>query len=557
MGHGKHCVVIVVREGITVSMKRRMIQTLATLVLFVAPQGWAEDSKELLPAAVAAELQELSLTQEDAPMGVDPSVLLQFYGERENAPMWSGDDLAFTRAEALVARLEDAAREGLEPDAYADAITAWKTREPAPDAHAAARLELLLSAATVRYVTDLAFGRIDPSSVSEELFDIPRRPDAVNLLWDVQAVADVGLWLDGMAPPWPQYRALRRALAGLRTLEEDDAAALLPDGDSLKPGMHNDLIPILRERLTAFGVALDGDSASTVFDPELEAAVMAFQRHHGLDDDGVVGRKTRAMLNMTVAQRIRIVELNMERLRWLQEDLGNRYIWINIPAFQLSVIEDGQEVLAMDVIVGRDYRSTPVFSGLMTYVDFNPYWNVPHKLAVEDILPKVQADPEYLASHGFKVFAGWTSDEPLDPATIDWNSLTETSFGYRLRQDPGEHNALGRVKFMLPNEHSIYLHDTPNRALFSRAERAFSSGCVRLSQPVDMALYLLGGSGDWSQERLDEIWAEPELTRVSLERPIPVYFSYMTAWVDQDGVLQFRADVYQRDVALDAVLSAH
>lgn len=205
---------------------------------------------------------------------------------------------------------------------------------------------------------------------------------------------------------------------------------------------------------------------STVFDPELEAAVMSFQRRHGLDDDGVVGRRSRTMLNMTVAQRIRQVELNMECLLWLQEDLGSRYIWVNIPAFELVVIEDGREALAMDVIVGRDYRSTPVFSGLMTYLEFNPYWNVPHKLAVEDNLPKVQTNPGYLASHGFKVFARWDSDVPLDPDMIDWNGLSASSFHYRLRQDLGVENALGRVKFMLPNEHSIFLHDTPHRELF-------------------------------------------------------------------------------------------
>lgn len=538
-------------------MLRRTFPILVLLVLAVSMRGTDADNEESLALAVAVELEQLSLAPETAPLGVDAATLMQFYAERANAPMWSGEDLAFSRAALLVARLENAGAEGLEAGDYAAAVTAWQARSAMPDVREAARLELMLSAATVRYVTDLAFGRIDPSTVSEELFALPRRPDAVNLLWDVAAVSNVGQWLDGQAPAWPQYRALRRALAGLRAMPADENPVLLPDGDSLKPGMDDPRVAILRARLVALGALADDGSDSTVFDPELEAAVMRFQRSHGLDDDGVVGRRSRTMLNMTVARRIRLVELNMERLRWLQEDLGNHYIWINIPAFELVVIEDGREALAMDVIVGRDYRSTPVFSGLMTYLEFNPYWNVPHKLAVQDILPKVQADPGYLASHGFKVYSGWDSEVAIDPDTIDWNGLSASSFGYRLRQDPGEDNALGRVKFMLPNEHSVYLHDTPHRELFFRAERAFSSGCVRISRPADLALYLLGDSGDWSLERLDEIWAGGAMTRVSLSHPVPVYFSYMTAWVDRDGVLQFRADVYQRDAALDAMLASH
>ena len=538
-------------------MTRRLFLILTLPLFLVSIDGSSAADDDSLPLAVAVALQELTLVPEGAPLGVDPLVLLQFYGERANAPIWSSDDLAFSRAAALVARLENAQAEGLDPDDYAAVMVAWETRDATPDAYAAAQLELMLSAAAVRYISDLAFGRIDPSDVSEDLFDVPRHPDPVNLLWDAAVVSDVGAWLDGLAPAWPQYRALRRALARLRAMEPDDDVMLLPDGDSLKPGMDDPRVLVLRSRLAALGASAGDHQTSTLFDPELEAAVMDFQRRFGLDDDGIVGKHSRAMLNTTVAQRIRIVELNMERLRWLQEDLGNRYIWINIPAFELVVIEDGREALAMDVIVGRDYRSTPVFSGRMTYLEFNPYWNVPHKLAVEDILPKAQVDPGYLDSHGFKVYAGWDSDVAIDPATIDWNGLTESSFSYRLRQEPGEENALGRVKFMLPNEHSVYLHDTPHRELFSRAERAFSSGCVRLADPVDMALYLLDESGDWPRERLDEIWEEAVMTRVSLDRPIPVYFSYMTAWVDQDGLLQFRADVYERDAALDAVLNSY
>ena len=537
-------------------MIRQRFSIFAAFVLFLAAPGAIADTHETLPLALGVELERLSREPDAAPLNVDAAYLLGFYAERANAPMWTGEDLAFLRAASLVDHLENAEVEGLDPEDYAEAVAAWQERGEAPDPATAARLELLLSAATVRYVSDLAFGRIDPARVSEDLFDVPRRPDAVNLLWDAAAVGDVGIWLDGLAPAWPQYRALRRALAALRTMEIDEEAELLPEGDSLKPGVDDPRVAILRDRLAALGEPSEATSTPTVFDPALEQAVMRFQRRFGLDDDGVVGRRTRAMLNMTVAQQIRQVELNMERLRWLQEDLGNRFIWINIPAFQLAVIEDGREALAMDVIVGRDYRSTPVFSGLMTYLEFNPYWNVPHKLAVEDILPKVQADPAYLVSHGFQVFSGWSSDVPLDPATIDWNGLTPSSFGYRLRQDPGVYNALGRVKFMLPNEHSVYLHDTPNRELFSRAERAFSSGCVRVAQPTDLALYLLGDKEDWSLERLEEVWADASMTRVSLARPIPVYFSYMTAWVDQNGVLQFRADVYGRDAELEAVLAA-
>jgi murein L,D-transpeptidase YcbB/YkuD len=252
-----------------------------------------------------------------------------------------------------------------------------------------------------------------------------------------------------------------------------------------------------------------------------------------------------------VEERIRQIEINLERWRWLPKTLGNRYLLVNIAGFNLTVVEDGKTVLEMAVVVGTPFRRTPVFSANLSYLIFSPYWNVPVTILREDKLPLIKADPGYVAAHHYEIVS-W-QDFPnrlLDPKSIDWSRITARNFPGLLRQKPGPWNPLGRVKFMFPNDFSVYLHDTPDRHLFAREQRSFSSGCIRIERPFELALYLLQGQEGWDADSIRGAMTSNVTRRVDLRQRIPVHILYQTAWVDDQGRLQTRPDLYQRDAAL-------
>ena len=237
----------------------------------------------------------------------------------------------------------------------------------------------------------------------------------------------------------------------------------------------------------------------------------------------------------------------MERFRWLPE-FGERYLLVDIAAFRLTAWANGEQQLAMNTVVGKSYRQTPIFSGNMRYVVLNPSWDVPHKIASQDILARVQANPAYLAETGMQVFQGWGADQtPIDPAQVDWNALPPKTFPYRLRQPPGPKNALGKVKFMFPNEHSVYLHDTNAPELFNKSERSFSSGCIRLEKPLALLDYLFASHPTWNGERRAATLAGGKETTAMLAEPMPVHLVYLTANVNDSGDVVYRKDIYQRD----------
>ena len=291
------------------------------------------------------------------------------------------------------------------------------------------------------------------------------------------------------------------------------------------------------------------------FDEALESAVRDFQERHGLEADGIVGRKTLAALNVPVSERIQQILLNMERWRWMPGELGERYLLVNMAGFELLAVENEETVMDMRVIIGRPYRSTPAFAGEMRYLVLNPYWNVPHKLAIEDLLPKQQSDPDYLQEKGFRIYASWRKGaRELDPGAIDWSSLSADYFPFRLRQEPAGRNALGRVKFMFPNDVSVYIHDTPSKGLFRKPSRPFSSGCVRVEEPLALVSLLLSRQG-WDQERLAAAVASNERQIIILDEPVPVYLVYMTAWAGAPGEIHFQEDIYGHDQTLAASLA--
>ena len=321
----------------------------------------------------------------------------------------------------------------------------------------------------------------------------------------------------------------------------------MPLGDSLKPGMTDARVPALRARLfITDGAPQRSSGQADLYDPELVNAVKWFQKRHGLGDDGIAGRNTIAALNVPVDERIAEITVAMERWRWMPENLGRDHLIVNIAGFDLKHVDDGKVVDRMAVVVGKPYSRTPEFSDRVRYLEFNPYWNVPPDIAIREELPKLKTDPAALAASGFEAVRG---DQVYQLTDIDWSQYGPGNFPFLIRQRPGPSNALGRVKFMFPNQFNVYLHDTPSRGAFAAESRAFSHGCVRLSRPLDLASEVLSGTSGWDRQRVDAVVAGGDRTIVNLAQPLPIHITYLTAWVD-DGTPNFRNDIYDQDAKL-------
>jgi len=477
--------------------------------------------------------------------------LPRFYDARGFEPAWLGPGVD-GRLHALEAAILRGGEHGLDPVDYhlqeirglwgaLDSGSASVTDE--------VDLELLASDAFMVLGSHLLNGRVNPETIDPEWLANRRNAFMDEVL--ARALAEdriEGTVLD-LAPAQPRYRQMLESARRLRTIEADGGWPVVPSGDRLEIGATGARVATLRARLRASGDLVDDESPdSETFDAPLVAAVVHFQTRHGLDTDGVVGPATLVALNVSAGDRARQLEVNMERWRWLPADLGARHIEVNIAGYEVKVVEDAHVVQLHRAIVGREYRQTPMFSGIMTYLVFAPYWHVPPNIAAADKLPAIKADPGILAAQRFTVLDLLTN-EPVSPAAIDWQSMAGPDFNrmYRLRQDPGPFNALGNVKFMFPNEHNVYLHDTPSRELFSRTSRTFSSGCIRVENPLELAEYLLADQPTWTRERIDEVIDAGVERTVRLTTGVPVHLLYWTAWADEDGTMEFRSDIYGRD----------
>jgi murein L,D-transpeptidase YcbB/YkuD len=529
--------------------------TIAVLGLVTALAGPAAAAGDTQP--VRRAIAALTETAADPGTHADPAVparIAPVYRARNHRPVWLRGD--GNRAERLIAELRAAGRDGLRPAAYTPDRLAGLVRR-ADDPRGRARADLRLSAAFVAYATDLRRGRVPPEVTGRPpVAQAPRRLGA-RLLAKAAASDDLDAVFDDLVPGNAVYRDLREVMARYRAIAGDGGWPRVPTGRTLERGMaDNTAVPALRARLAATG---DLDPAAApdagVFGAALEAAVKRFQARHGLAVDGIVGRKTYRALNVPVAARIRQIAVNMERWRWLPADLGERSVRVNIAGFTVDVIRHGETVLSMRAVVGTPYRKTPVFTGRMTYIDVNPTWTVPPTILKTDILPELRADPGYLAEHDMTLYAGWQADSPVvDPETIDWSTVSADAFPYRIVQAPGPTNPLGRVKFMFPNRHHVYLHDTPKRGLFEKNVRTFSSGCIRVERPVALAAELLDGVPGWSRARIADLMAAGTRKRVRLPDPWPVHVTYTTVWRAADGTIQFRNDIYGRDKRLARML---
>tara|TARA_R110000824_G_scaffold399843_1_gene606052 strand:+ start:138875 stop:140152 length:1278 start_codon:yes stop_codon:yes gene_type:complete len=351
----------------------------------------------------------------------------------------------------------------------------------------------------------------------------------------------------GDAGFWPVIRAISM----YRQIQNWGGWAPIPQGEQLRKGMRDSRVTLLRKRLLATGDMSASEGDQRLFDETVHEGVRRFQVRHGLTPDGVVGRGTVYALNVPVEARIRQLEVNLKRLNEVAPTLGRRYVFVNIAGQEVEAVEDGVVAIRKRVIVGKEDRQTPEYTSKINFIALNPYWNVPLSIATKDLLPKIKANPKFLQRMGMRVFNGWSpSAVEVDPATVNWSDPAVTQ-NYRLRQDPSRLNSLGTVKINFPNPHAVYLHDTPVKSLFGRNSRNFSSGCVRVEDVRDLVAWLLKENKNWDRPHIDKVITEGEHMDVPLAKSVPIYMMYLTAWVGEDGVVNFRDDVYKRDAKVD------
>ena len=483
------------------------------------------------------------------------AIVHQFYSARAYESIWVQDGGLNARGQALVRRLGESDRHGLIPSDYAAAEIA--ARQGESDPKALADLEILMTAALLQYGQDLKEGRVAPSRVNGELF---LEPEKVDINWLVEGAAsapDIAAFLDGLVPQSSQYARTVDALGAYRAIAAAGGWETLPEGETLKVGMRDPRVPVLRRRLRDAG-DLTGEPSTDMelYDPQLEAAIKRFQYRHGLDQDGAIGKNTRAAFNVAVEDRIETLILNLERRRWLSDDLGDRYVFVNMAGFELKLVEGDKTVFDTKIVVGTPFFRTPVFSGDMSYVVVNPYWHITPSIARNEILPAVQKDVNYLASKNIRVFSDWSANAyEVNPHSVDWSQVSRRGMKYKFRQDSGPTNALGRIKFIFPNRHNIYLHDTPSKHLFKQSTRSFSHGCIRVQYPLDFATFVLRDKPGWTRDKIDQSVDSGARKVVNLPQSIPVHLTYLTNWVNKDGSVYFRKDIYGRDKLLAAALA--
>ncbi len=532
------------------------IMTLAAFAawLAVAPPLAADEVSELLQG----RMEELLFTGELSYAGkvvTSRELLPEIYGQHAFRPLWSAE-----RTKELIAMIVvGAPAEGLlARDYHLDVLQKLLESERLkPDPLTRANLDILATDALIRIGYHQRFGKVDPSDLdpnvnfSRELW--PDRDPATAVIAAATSTEPLLELVQNFFPRGDYYIRLREQLLRHLQIEAEGGWPAVTSGDTLRPGDVSPRVAEVRRRLAVTGdLNADADLQSDSYDETLETAVKYFQNRHRLDADGIVGAQSYEALNVPVQTRIDQLRMSLERLRWIDQDLTNDFVAVNIPDFRVFLVRDRQIVWYARAQVGKPYRATPIFRGDIQYLELNPTWTVPPTILRKDILPRLKQDPGYVVNKNISVID--RDGRKVDPFSVDWSQYSR-GVPYTLRQEPGPNNALGRIKFIFPNEHFVFVHDTPSRSLFDRSERAFSSGCIRIDKPLELAELLLRDPDKWSQANLQAALDSRRTQRVNLKPREPVLILYLTASLDLDGSIRFAKDIYGRDDALLAALN--
>ena len=528
---------------------------LVSQCFFYTTKGLALTASEELNVALAESLI-LSTTPTEKISDIRVSLndkdqcLTLIYTKRGIKPLWVTDTGPTPRANIILDFLKASDDEGLNQKDYNvnEINSLWLTKSPA----SLARLDTLLTYNLLKYIHDVSHSQIDPplsdfisfSSGDEGNFDI------VKELNNALTASDLKVYLASLPPSNSYYQGLKNALKTYRSIALNGGWKQIPPGNTLRPGETDTRLPLIYKRMSAPGLPPVPPLQDMTYGPDLQQAVMKFQQLNGLPADGVIGQQTLVAMNVPASHLVEQIIVNMARWRWQSHDLGHKYVMINIADFSLTAVKNNVPILSFPVIIGQLQHQTPVFSDSIKYIEFNPYWNITTSIAKNEELPNLRKNPRYLVDRHVRLFSGW---EPgaveLDSSKMDWRTITPSRMaGFRLRQDPGPWNALGRIKFGFPNKYAIYMHDTPTKDLFSRSKRDFSHGCIRLSNPVALAIFSLEDQEHgWSKEKVESHYISDKRIIVRLDPPLPIHITYQTTWVDKDGFIHFNRDIYDRD----------
>lgn len=479
---------------------------------------------------------------------------VQFYAENGYEPVWVDP----ATVEKLLSAIKDIRNDGLNSADYHEQALSALGKDLPQDSATLAERDIMMTDALFAMLYHLTFGKADPSrldkdwnlnAIYEELdiTDSAVLKNADTYIVEAIAKGDLDSLIKASRPEFPLYTRLRTGLTFYLELAAAGGWTPIPAGPTLRLDDDDPRVPTLRKRLALTGDYTGSDLTSTVIDEDLVVGIKAFQARHGLEDDGIAGKGTLAALNVPAETRVQQIKTNLERSRWvMNHDIGDDLIVVNIAAFDVRLFRNRELEWRSLVMVGKPYTATPIFADEVVYLEFNPTWTVPASISNTSILTNAKADPEYFAANHMVLLDG--KGREVDPASVDWANLNRMP--YTVRQEPGPHNALGLVKFMFPNPHAVYLHDTPSRQLFGRSARAFSHGCIRLENPFDLAELLLDDQPQWSRAKIDEVVESGKRTTVRLSESLPILLLYLTAYTEEDGRVQFRQDLYDRDAAV-------
>lgn len=519
---------------------------LLSLLLLIGTNSFAQDEdQEFIRTKVELLKQYNELKIGNAKIAF-PSVLSLFYENRNYQVAWSEDN-----ADQLLEAIGSIDLDGLDPVDYHFALLNQIENEigseKIKDYRIYAARDMLLTDALLRLAYHIRFGKVDADALDPNWNMTKPIGELAPALFVERILAknSVSDSLNSWKPKNRLYTESKKTLQQYRNIAAAGGWPEIPDGQVLKPDMEDGRLKLLAKRLFLTGDLAHLTVETSSYSKELIDAVKAFQKRHGLDEDGVIGKDTLSAMNVAVEDRIDQIRVNLERGRWVLRDLPDRFILVNIAGFKLNYVENGKVKWRTKVQVGKPFRKTPVFKSDMKYIEINCTWTVPPTILKNDVIPAIKRDPNYLSSKNMDVLD--KNGNKLNASAIDWSKYSATHFPFIIRQGPGPTNALGLIKFIYPNEHFVFLHDTPSKSLFQRADRSFSSGCVRVQDPFILAEMLLKDKPGWDMDKINRVLATKKRTVIYLNKQIPVITLYWTAFNEFDGTAQFRKDIYNRD----------